>query len=171
MKLRTRDIVISALFASLWGVLNFSVSPVFFNITRLPILCDILGISSLTLAIWLSKKPGVGSLTGIIATLVTLALRPNAFYFIGFTLASIVFDALVSFTGIERIFVGGMKALIVAYSVVSTAIAGFVIGYFFMSNGNLAFTVSWTFLHAAGGLIGSLIAVLILEALKIRLKK
>ncbi|MGC9014821.1 MAG: hypothetical protein ACP5KW_10650 [Thermoproteota archaeon] len=168
VQLKARDIAIAALLASLWGVLNFTVSPIFFNITRLPILCDMLGVTSLVVAIWLSKKLGVGSLTGAIATVVTLALRPNAFYFLGFFVASVVFDLLSFLIGYNKIF--ERKSFLLAISTASMGVAGFIIGYVFMNPGNFSFSLYWTALHMVGGAIGGAISVALIEALKTKVK-
>ena len=168
VQLKARDIVIAALLASLWGVLNFTASPIFFNITRLPILCDMLGVTSLVVAIWLSKKLGVGSLTGAIATIITLTLRPGTFYFLGFLVASVVFDLLSFLIGYSKVF--GSKLLLLVISTASMGVAGFIIGYVFMNPGNLSFSLYWTALHMVGGAIGGAISVALIEALKTKVK-
>jgi hypothetical protein len=119
-------------------------------------------------AIWLSKKLGVGSLTGAIATIVTLTLRPGAFYFLGFLVASIVFDLLSFLIGYSKVF--GSKLLLLTISTASMGVAGFIIGYVFMNPGNLSFSLYWTALHMVGGAIGGAISVALIEALKTKVK-
>ena len=46
MSWRSREIATIAISAALWSVLNATMSPVFFALTKMPFLCDLLGILS-----------------------------------------------------------------------------------------------------------------------------
>ena len=61
----SRDISAIALSASLWAVLNWLMAPIFWELTHLPILCDMAGVSLLTLTVWWTRKPGAASFMGL----------------------------------------------------------------------------------------------------------
>ena len=170
----SREIAAIALSAALWAVINWTVAPVFWNLTHLPILCDTAGISLLTLIVWWVRKPGAATLMGVIATILNFMLRPEATQFLGFTAASLVFDVLVSAVGyggiLNRRLVSTISLFII--SVLSTLVAGFIIGTFFMnpmflSNmfGGVTFFAA---LHGAGGLIGGILGGIFVRGLEAR---
>lgn len=65
----SRDIAAIALSAALWGVLNSIFSPIVFSITHLPLLCDLIGFTVLTVAAWWIRKAGAITAIGLIATI------------------------------------------------------------------------------------------------------
>lgn len=160
----SRSIATAAVFGALWGVVNFFVSPYIFRLTRLPFFCDVIGLVSLFSALWVSRSPGTGTLVGIAATVVTLALRPGAFYFLGFTVASAFLDALVSLVGYERFFSRPVLWFLAA-GVASAALAGLIIGAFFMGFKSAAAVLTWSGLHAIGGALGALVSVAVVKGL------
>jgi len=170
---RTRDIAGIAIFAALWGVLNVTLSPVFFQLFHLPFLCDLIGFASVTLAVWWVRKIGTATLVGIIATIVNFMFRPAAMHFLGFMAASIVFDILSFASGYEWLFKRRIlgSIILIAISVVSAAVAGLIIGAFFMMPKVLqrwGGAMGWAGLHAIGGVIGGVIGVSLINALEIR---
>ncbi|RLE58086.1 MAG: hypothetical protein DRJ35_08575 [Thermoprotei archaeon] len=167
----SKTIAVSAIFGTLWGVINFTISPYFFRLTHLPFFCDIIGLVSLFSAIWATRKLGTGTLTGIVATIITLMLRSNAFYFIGFTVASILLDIIIWFIGYDRVFTNKPIIYIPATSILVTAIGGLMIGAFFMNYKETIAILIWSALHAGGGLIASILVVPIIKALEKRLGK
>ena len=86
------DITIIALSAGLWGVLNSIFSPIIFQMFGFPFLCDIIGFSVLTVAVWWTRKLGSVTAIGLIATVINFIFNPAATQFLGFTVASVVFD-------------------------------------------------------------------------------
>jgi len=54
----TRDIVTIAMYAVLWAVLNNTLSPIFWQMTRTPFLCDFPPFTSLILVAWGSRENG-----------------------------------------------------------------------------------------------------------------
>ena len=170
----SRDITAISLCAALWAILNWTVAPIFWDLTHLPILCDMVGVSLLILTVWWVRKPGATSLMGVIATILNFVLRPSALHFLGFAAASIVFDALSRTTGyrnsLDRRVLGSIVLLTI--SLLSTLVAGYIIGILFMSpmvlssmfGGVLFFTV----IHGAGGFIGGIIGVVIVRGLEVR---
>ena len=169
----TRDIAGISIFAALWGVLNVTLSPIFFNLFHLPFLCDLIGFASIILAVWWVRKVGTATLVGIIATLINFMVRPTAMHFLGFTAASIVFDLLSFTSGYNRLFkqriVGSIILTII--SIISAAIAGVIIGTFFMAPKALqrwGGVLGWAGLHAIGGIIGGIVGISIMNALAIR---
>ena len=153
----------------MWGVLNFVFSPVFFRATRLPFLCDIIGLLALFSAIWAVRQVGTGTFVGLTATIVTFVMRPGAFYFLGFTVASILLDILVYYLGYSRVFGGETWLYILGLGVVTAATAGLIIGVFFMNFTTVIAILTWSLLHAVGGFIGSIITIPVIMGLKKRL--
>ena len=80
-RLNSRDLTAIALCAALWGVLNSIFAPVFFRITGLPVLCDFIGFSVLTIGAWWIRKTGAITIIGLIATVINFIFNPEAFNF------------------------------------------------------------------------------------------
>jgi hypothetical protein len=170
---RTLDLAGIAIFAALWGVLNVMISPIFFSIFHLPFACDLIGFSSLILAVWWSRKIGTSSFVGFIALIINLIIRPGALQFFGFLAASILFDVLTYTSGYDLLFRKKLTGSIILFviSVVSAAFAGLIIGSFFMVPAALAQwggVLGWSGLHAIGGVIGGAIGITIMNALNLR---
>jgi len=162
-----------ALFAALWGILNSTLSPIIFRMTGLPIFCDMIGFASLILVVWWVRKLGVATAVGIVATIINFVFNPSGFHFLGFTAASVVFDFLTKLMGYGNCFrkriLGGFLTLVA--SVASAAVAGFIIGSFFMATPALAQwggVLGWMLLHAAGGGIGWIIGMALVVSLEAR---
>lgn len=111
---------------------------------------------------------------GIVATMLNFVLRPGTFHFLGFTAASIVFDAAAVIIGYRNSLDRGLvsSVILVANSLVSTCVAGVIIGSLFMDPmflskmfGGVAF---FAVLHGAGGLIGGALGVTIVKGLGLR---
>ncbi len=169
----SHEVAAIALFSALWGVLNSIFAPIVFRMFGLPILCDMLGFATLTLAVWWIRKFGVAAVVGIIATVINFVFNPYGTHFLGFTVASIVFDATKKLIGYERGFKNSLfaKVSMLFVSVLSAAVAGLIIGTFFMAPPVLASwggILGWAGLHAVGGFIGGLIGMVLVTALAIR---
>lgn len=170
---QTRDLAGIVIFSALWGVLNVTISPAFFQIFHLPLACDLIGFSALILATWWTRKLGTATFVGFIALIINMMVRPTALYFFGFFAASIVFDLLTFFSGYKRIFEKRLvgSTTLFAASVFSSAVAGLIIGSFFMPPTALTSwggVPGWAGLHAVGGIIGGAIGVTIMNALAVR---
>jgi hypothetical protein len=169
----TRDLAGITIFAALWGVLNVIISPIFFQMFNLPFFCDVVGFSALILAVWWVRKAGTATFVGTIALIINLVFRPTALHFFGFFAASIMFDVLAFFLGYGRMFerklLGSIGLFVI--SVLSAAVAGLIIGYFFMAPAVLVSwggVLGWGGLHAIGGVIGGAIGVSLINALIVR---
>ena len=169
----TRELAGITIFAALWGVLNITVSPAFFQVFQLPFCCDLIGFSALILAVWWVRKLGTATFVGLIALIINMLVRPTALHFFGFFAASIVFDVLAFFIGYKRLFKKRLLGSIslFATSVFSAAVAGLIIGAFFMPP--MALTkwggvLGWAGLHATGGVIGGAMGVTLMNALIVR---
>lgn len=170
----TRDVAAMAICAALWSVLSITIAPIFWELTHMPFLCDMIGTASLILALWWARKLGAVTVTGVIATILTLALRPGATHFFGFTAASVIFDALARLIGyrncLDRPIPSAISLLFI--SIASTAVAGLIIGLLFMpppmiaAMGGLALFAG---LHAVGGAIGAAIGLMLIRALEARI--
>jgi hypothetical protein len=169
----SRDIAAIALCAALWGVLNSIVSPIVFSITHLPLLCDLIGFTVLTVAAWWIRKVGAITAIGLIATIINFILNPQALTFLGFTAAAFVFDLISSLVGFNIFFkkAANTTTLAIVISTLSAAVAGFIIGSFFMAGTALSLwggVSGWTGLHAVGGVIGGTIGATLVAALNSR---
>ena len=170
----SRELAAISLSAALWAVFNWLVSPIFWQLTNLPILCDMIGVTVLIVTLWWTRKPGAGATLGLIATLLNFILRPGAFHFLGFTVACIFFDVASYLIGYRIILDKGLMSSVslIALSVASTAIAGFIIGTFFMNPGFLSKmfggVLFFAAIHGGGGLIGGALGVVIIRGLEIR---
>jgi signal transduction histidine kinase len=169
----SRDIAAIALCAALWGVLNSIFSPMVFSITHLPLLCDLIGFTILTVAAWWIRKFGAITSIGLIATIINFALNPQAITFLGFTAAAFVFDLTAALTGFNNFFKKAFNTAIIAIiiSTLSAAIAGFIIGAFFMTGPALSLwggVAGWAGLHAVGGVIGGTIGASLVTSLNSR---
>jgi len=170
---RTRDLAGITIFAALWGVLNVTISPAFFQIFHLPFACDLIGFSALILALWWSRKIGTATFVGLIALIINMIARPTALHFLGFFAASILFDILAFISRYNCLFEQRLigSIILVTFSVLSASFAGLVIGSFFMPVQALiqwGGVLGWAGLHAVGGFIGGAIGVTIMNALSIR---
>ncbi len=168
----SRDVAAIALCAALWGVLNLIFSPIFFRMTGLPFLCDLIGFSVLIIAAWWIRKLGAITAVGLIATAINFALG-GGIHFLGFTAASIVFDLMTKLMGYDNAFkksiYTGVSMMVAA--IVSAAVAGYLIGTFFMAGPALANwggVLGWAGLHTIGGVIGGAIGIFLILALKSR---
>ena len=122
------------------------------------------------LAVWWTRKIGIATMVGIITTLLTLLFRPAALHMLGFTTASIIFDILTKIAGYERIFkkILGEILFIIPILAFSTFIGGLIIGKFFMRFPTMIAIIIFAGLHSIGGIIGAIIGIIIIEALKRR---
>jgi uncharacterized membrane protein len=169
----SREVVAIALFSALWGVLGSIFAPIVFRMTGLPILCDMIGFAILTLAVWWIRKLGAVSTVGVIATLINFVLNPGGVHFLGFTVASVVFDVVSKLVGYERSFKNSLSITIsmLPISVLSAAVAGLIIGIFFMAAPALVKwggVIGWIELHAIGGVVGGVVGIALVKALSVR---
>jgi len=169
----SRELAAIALFSALWGVLNSIFSPIVFSMFGLPILCDMIGFSLLSLTVWWVRKLGAASLVGLIATAINFIFNPSGVFFLGFTAASIVFDiiAWLARYGVYLKKASSTAITLLSISVVSAAVAGLIIGTYFMAAPALANwggVLGWAALHAAGGIIGGVIGTALVIGLVAR---
>lgn len=80
-----------------------------------------------------------------------------------------MFDLLSFLIGYSKTFRN--KLALLAISMISMGIAGFVIGYVFMNPGNFSFSLYWAALHMVGGIVGGAISIALVEALKTKIKQ
>ncbi len=157
------------MFATLWGVLNSIFAPMFFRITGLPILCDFIGFTVLALGTWWVRKNGAAMFIGLIATAINFIFNPSGFQFLGFTAACFLFDASVGLVGFNSIFRKRTSTIIaiITLSTLSAALAGFLIGRFFML-APWGGALGWATLHATGGIVGGSIGISVIMSLSSR---
>lgn len=146
------------------------ISPIFWQLTRMPFLCDLLAFMSLTLVVWWTRKFGAAMVTGLVVAALTLILRPGAFDILAFAAASPFFDAATRAVGYRNCLdkTTASVVCIVLFSMISAGMAGVIIGSFFMDLRTLPAILTFAGLHAIGGVIGGAIGVTIVRALAAR---
>jgi hypothetical protein len=168
--LGTRGTTAVAVCAALWAVLNTFISPFFWQLTQMPFLCDLLAFAALALVVWWTRRFGAASLTGVVFGVLSLVLRPGAFFNSAFIVAAVAFDLLTRAVGYDRMFkkplVSSIAAVVI--SIVCAALAGLIIGALFMNLATFPAIVTFASLHAIGGLIGGLVGAMIVTTLKAR---
>jgi len=162
-----------ALFSTFWGVSNPIFSPIVFQVFGLPILCDVVGFATLGVAVWWIRKFGAATIIGLTATVINLVLNPIGVHFLGFTVASFIFDVMTKLIGYDRCFRNTLlaKASMVSISTLSAAVAGFIIATVFMTAPALVGwggVLGWAGLHAIGGIVAGLIGTAFVTALDAR---
>jgi hypothetical protein len=170
----SRDLAAISLSSAIWAIINWLVSPIFWQLTHLPILCDMLGTSSLIVTAWWVRKPGATAFVGIVATVLNFILRPGANQFLGFTVASIFFDLVLSIISYPKAVEGSIKSniFLIVISGMTTFIAGVIIGNMFLNPNVLAnlfgSVIVFAIIHGVGGLAGSFIGVILIRGLESR---
>jgi len=131
-------------------------------------------MSLLILTVWWIRKPGASFLMGVVTTFLNFILRPGAFHFLGFTVASALFDLstiLMAYQAkLDRRWIDHIS--LIGASVVSSLVAGTIIGSFFMniplSSKSFGRVSVFAALHGFGGLLGGLLGVNIIRYLEDR---
>jgi hypothetical protein len=169
----SRELAAIALCAALWGILASTFAPIVFRMTGLPIFCDMVGFAILILAAWWIRKLGAVAMVGVIATLINFIFNPAGVHFLGFMAASIVFDIVAYSIGFERVFKKSSFTTfsMLLLSILSAAVAGLIIGMFFMAPLALVRwggVLGWVGLHAVGGVIGGVVGTVLVTALAAR---
>ncbi len=166
----TRDITAIIMCAVLWAVLNNTLSPIFWQMTGMPFLCDFLAFTSLILVAWWTRKFGAVSLTGLIVTILTFALT-GRYHMLGFMAASILFDILTRTIGYSNCFEKPLPSTIsmISFSTICAGVAGLIIGSIFMSLNPIWAVITFATNHAIGGIIGGIFGLVLVNALKTRI--
>jgi hypothetical protein len=166
----TQDIIAIVMCAALWAVLNNTLSPIFWQMTNTPFLCDFLAFTSLILVAWWTRKFGAISLTGLIVTLLTFVLQGD-FHMLGFMAASILFDILTRAIGYSNCFEKPLPSTIsmISFSSICAGAAGLIIGSIFMNLNPIGTVIAFATTHAVGGIIGGIFGLILVNAVKIRI--
>ncbi len=135
----------------------------------MPFLCYLIGFSVLIIAAWWIRKFGAITIIGLITTAINFTLG-GGIQFLGFTAASIFFDVASRLIGYNFSFKKPTFTLVsmMTISIGSAALAGYIIGSFFMAGPVLASwggALGWAGLHAVGGVIGGAIGTSLVSAL------
>lgn len=161
----TVNLALISIFSALWIVLNFTVAPLGFQLTRLPIVHGVISLFTLLLASWTTGRYGVASAVGMIgSTIVLLAGGPLPV--LGFAAASLLFDAVLL---VNRHHLS-MKPLNLAVAALATVIssyfAGVLNGILILNQAPLFAVTFWAGWTIVGGLIGLAIALPIIAVLE-----
>jgi hypothetical protein len=181
----SREVAASSIFAALWVVLNLTLNPIIMSITRGygTVFCDIAGFTSLILVTWWTRKLGVATVTGVVATILTLIFRPIALWFFGFAAAGVFFDVASKIIGYNILFGDSRRSTLslVVLSTLSGAVAGILIGASIGSGiiispvvpqgrvATLGGLLLFAGLHTGGGLISGVVGLLLVKILRTRI--
>ncbi|MGB9714105.1 MAG: hypothetical protein C0193_01065 [Candidatus Bathyarchaeota archaeon] len=161
----TVDIALIGVFSALWATLNMTIGRLGFTWFNLPIFCDFAVFFTLLLTVWIVGKFGAASIVGVIGAIIYMLILPST-HIIGFTISSVLFDALMLASG-HRI---NLKIYDMAIAAIATAIsayfAGVVIGTIFMSRPIEWALTFWGGWHLIGGLIGVVVTLPIISVLE-----
>jgi hypothetical protein len=136
-----------------------------------------IGFAVLIVAAWRIGRFGTVSAVGAIATMVNFFFNPGGLYFLGFTAASVLFDIMYAIIGYKRCFDNNKSMILsmMVFSVLSAALAGAIIGAFFMAAPILVKwggVLGWAGIHSLGGAIGGMFGIMLVSSIKARgLKK
>ena len=124
-RFKSNEIAAISVSSALWFVLNTLLAPTFFQVTRMPFLCDILTFASLILVLFWTRRFGSASLTGLIAAVLTFIVRPASMQMLGFIAASVVFDLLARIAGYRILFDRDYRGslLLILFSVICAGVA------------------------------------------------
>ncbi len=161
----TVNIALISIFSAMWIVLNFTVAPLGFQLTRLPIVHGVISLFTLLLASWATGRYGVASAVGMIgSTIVLLAGGPLPV--LGFAAASLLFDVILLVNS-HRLNVKLVNvAVAVLATVVSSYFAGVLNGILILNQAPVFALTFWAGWTIVGGIIGLAIALPIIAVLE-----
>ena len=159
------NLALISIFSALWIVFNFTVAPIGFQLTKLPLIHAVISFLTLLLATWATKQYGAASAVGMIgSTIVLLAGGPLPV--LGFAAASLLFDAILLVNHHKL----NMKPINIAVALLATVVCSYFAGVLngivilnYQPSFALTFWGPWT---VAGGIIGFAIAYPIIGALE-----
>lgn len=159
------NIALISIFSALWIVFNFTVAPLGFQLTKLPLIHAVISFLTLLLATWATGQYGTASAVGMIgSTIVLIAGGPLPV--LGFAAASLLFDVIL-LVNHHRL---NLKPINIAVALMATAICGYFAGLlngFLILNYQASFVLTfWGPWTVAGGIIGFAIAYPIVSALE-----
>jgi len=159
----TVNIALISLFSALWIVLNLTVAPLGFQLTRLPVVHGVISLFILLLASWATSRYGVASAVGIVGSIIVL-LAGGPLPVLGFAAASFLFDAVLLVSGHRLSLKPGNVAVAVAATVVSSYSAGVLNGILILNQTPIFAITFWAGWTITGGIIGLVIALPIIAA-------
>jgi hypothetical protein len=163
----TIDIVLIAIFAALWSVLDFTLAPIFFAATHTPILCDAITLTMLMMPLWIVRKLGTATLVASITFVLHMTLRPS-YWFAAWIATGVVVDLSTRLFGYDRCFSHGFSSYLMTITLftLGALVGGFLIGTTMFSE--LEGVILWAGYHGIGGMFGSIIGLTFVKALEKR---
>jgi hypothetical protein len=163
--LTTVDVALTGVFCALWIVVNLTLGPLSFSLTRLPVL-HAFGIFFLLLLVaWVTGRFGTSSMAGIIGTIFAILLGAPALI-VCFSASAVVFDVLM-FANHHKIRIKRSSLAITAIvTMVSSYLAGVLITLFFGGEGLQYALTFWGAGTLAGGILALAITLPVIIALE-----
>lgn len=167
----TTNIALIGIFSALWIALNLTAAPLGFRLLHLPIIHGATIFLILLLVTWAANQYGVASAVGIIGSVIVL-LAGGPLPVVGFALASLLFDLMLSVNR-HKIDMNLVNlAIAVLVTIVCSYFAGVVNGVFILNQVPVFALTVWGSWTVVGGIIGVILALPIIGVLeKAQVKK
>jgi hypothetical protein len=161
----TVNIALISIFSALWVVLNFTLAPIGFALTGLPVIHSVIIFFTLLLTVWATNQFGAASTVGVIGSAIVV-LAGGPLPVLGFVPAAIILDLIflvnrhVLNLKPQSIAVAALASIVCAY--LGALVNGIVILKLPLA---FVFTIwgAWTIL---GGVIGVVLTLPIIGALE-----
>ncbi len=161
----TVNIALISVFSALWAALNFTLAPLGFALTGLPLIHSVIIFFILLLVVWATNQFGAASTVGVIGSAIVV-LAGGPLPVLGFVPAAIILDLIFLFNH----HVLNLKPLNIAVAVIASivcAYAGALVNGIVILKLSPAFVFTvwggWTIL---GGVIGVVLTLPIIGALE-----
>ena len=161
----TVNIALISIFSALWVALNFTLAPIGFALTGLPVIHSVIIFFTLLLTVWATNQFGAASMVGVIGSAIVV-LAGGPLPVLGFVPAAIILDLIF----LVNRHILNLKPLNIAVAAIASIVCAFVAA---LVNGLLIlklppafiFTIwgGWTII---GGVIGVVLTLPIIGALE-----
>jgi hypothetical protein len=161
----TTNVALISIFSALWIVLNLTIAPLGFQLTRVPIVHGIISLFILLLSSWATSRYGAASAVGMVGSVIVL-LAGGPLPVLGFAAASLLFDVVL----VLNHHIISLKTVNIAVSVAATVVssyfAGVLNGIVILNQTPIFAVTVWAAWTTTGGIIGLAIALPIIAALE-----
>jgi hypothetical protein len=114
----TTNVALISIFSALWIVLNLTIAPLGFQLTRVPIVHGIISLFILLLSSWATSRYGAASAVGMVGSVIVL-LAGGPLPVLGFAAASLLFDVVL----VLNHHIISLKTVNIAVSVAATVVS------------------------------------------------
>ncbi len=150
----TIDLAYISIFSALWIILNYTIAPLSFTLTRLPVIHNFVAFFIVLLVTWVTGKFGAAAFVGVVGSIIVLLIG-GPLPVVGFAAATVLFDLLM---GLSRHRIS-TKVRSIIVTVVATITAAYFAG---VVNGILILNLPLQFAATVFGgwnLVGGMVSV------------